>query len=106
MKIINFFFLSLLLVGLYACSNDPLTDSSEINSENTWYKISEDQLNGWDEGYTDGSGFYITYEADSLRGLQYAYINKSGNTVNKLFVLFLAGIMSLWLYSLIRNSIR
>ena len=83
MKIINFFFLSLLFVWLYACSNDPLADLSETNSETTWYKISEDQLNGWDEGYTDDSGFYITYEADSLRGLQYAYINKSGNTVEQ-----------------------
>ena len=36
-----------------------------------------------DRGYTDDSGFYITYEADSLRGLQYAYINKSGNTVEQ-----------------------
>lgn len=83
MKIINFFLLSLLFVWLYACSNDPLADLSETNSETTWYKISEDQLNGWDEGYADDSGFYITYEADSLRGLQYAYINKSGNTVEQ-----------------------
>ena len=83
MKIINFFFLSWLFVWLYACSNDSLEDSSETSSEITWYKISEEQLNGWDEGYTDDSGFYITYEADSLRGLQYAYINKSGNTVEQ-----------------------
>ena len=73
MKTINFCLFSLVFIWLYSCSSEDSPIEQPTDAENTWYELSENQLKGWDEGYTDGSGYYITYETDSLCGLQYAY---------------------------------
>ena len=80
MKTINFCLFSLVFIWLYSCSSEDSPIEQPTDAENTWYELSENQLKGWDEGYTDGSGYYITYETDSLCGLQYAYINKNEQT--------------------------